>query len=252
MIAESAGTNFRTLISLSVHESYFYHRLLMLLLNIPDFFHHLFEDPQSLYEPEKLIRYGGLIVLFLMVFLQTGVFFFFFLPGDALIFASGVLITTGDFKSNPLEVMTLLMLSAIAGSITGYWFGRKTGPLLLKRQDSFFFKKDYVDAAEEFYTKYRGWALVIGLFLPIIRTFSPVIVGVIKLDFKKFLFYVVLGAVSWIGSLFLLGYFLGSITWVQKNIHIIALALILVITIPVIVRLYIGIRRVRTQINRNP
>jgi membrane-associated protein len=209
----------------------------MLHLNIADFFHHLFRHPSDFFEPDELLRYGGLAVLFLIVYAQTGLFFCFFFPGDALIFSSGVLFASGTFH-HPLYVILLSLISAsVLGNITGYWFGRKTGPLLLRRKDSFFFKHDYLEAAEKFYDRYDGLAITAGMFLPIIRTFAPIIAGVLKFRFSKFFLYVLLGSLAWIGSLVSLGYFLGNIKWIKNNLHYIAVALVVVITAPVLIRI---------------
>ena len=224
----------------------------MLLLSIPEFFHHLLHDPSKFLEPEQIIRYGGLAVLFLIVYGQTGLFFCFFFPGDALIFSSGVLFASGNFH-HPLHVILLtLIIAAFLGNITGYWFGRKTGPALLKRKDSFFFKQQYRDTARQFFDRYKGLAVTAGMFLPIIRTFAPIVAGMIQLDFKKFLFYALLGSVAWIGSLVSLGYFLGSFKWVRSNLHYIVLTMVIVITTPVLLRIFREVRKARRQRLDNP
>ena len=219
----------------------------MLLLSIPEFFHHLFHDPSSFMEPEQIIRYGGLAVLFLIVYGQTGLFFCFFFPGDALIFSSGVLFASGSFHHRLYVILLTLIIASFSGNITGYWFGRNMGPALLKKKDSFFFRQQYSDAARHFFDRYKGLAVTGGMFLPIIRTFAPIVAGMIKLEFKKFLFYALLGSVAWIGSLVSLGYFLGSFRWVRANLHYIVITTVIVITTPVLVRLFREVRKVRSQ-----
>ncbi|HYV95588.1 MAG TPA: VTT domain-containing protein [Chitinophagales bacterium] len=218
---------------------------MLLLLNIADFFNHLFHHPSKFFEPEELVRYGGLAVLFLIVYAQTGLFFCFFFPGDALIFSSGVLFASGTFHHQLYVILFFLISAAVLGNITGYWFGRKTGPLLLRRKDSFFFKHEYLETAKEFYDRYDGWAITAGMFLPIIRTFAPIIAGVLQLRFAKFFLYVLLGSSAWIGSLVSLGYFLGNFTWVRKNLHFIVIAMVVVITVPVLYRLIKTVRSAR-------
>jgi len=198
----------------------------MILLNIADFFHRLFQHPSEIFDPEKLIRYGGLAVVFLIIYAQTGFFFCFFLTGDVLIFAAGVFFASKNFHNDITVILLVLTLASILGNITGYWIGRETGALLMKRKDSWYFKQDYLKHARIFYDRYKGWAIAGGMFVPIIRSFAPVIAGMIKLDFKKFLGFVSAGSIGWIGSLVTLGYLLGNIHWVRKNIHFISLALL--------------------------
>ena len=135
--------------------------------------------------------------------------------------------------SLPILIL-LLCTAAILGNIVGYWFGHKVGPPLFERKDSLIFKKKYLEVTREFYNKNGGKTLIIGLFLPIIRTFAPILAGVVKIDFKKFMLYNVLGAFAWIGTLCSIGYYLGTYEWVQKNIGYIVIGLIIITAIPVI------------------
>jgi membrane-associated protein len=219
----------------------------MLLLNIFDFFNQFIHDPYKFVDPAELIRYGGLLVLCLVVFAQTGLFFCFFLPGDALIFSAGVLFASGTFHHSLYIILISVITSAILGNVTGYWFGRKTGPLLLKRKDSFFFRQQYMSAAKRFYERHDGYAITAGMFFPIIRTFAPIIAGLVKFNFQKFFVYVLIGSAAWIGSLISLGYFLGNFSWVRRNLHFIAFIIIVVITTPVIIRLAREVRKVRKK-----
>src|SRR5690606_4893135 len=165
---------------------------------------------QHFIDPEKLLREGGFYVVMFVIFAETGLFFGFFLPGDYLLFLAGMFVATGKLDVNIYVLILGLCVCAILGNFTGYWFGKKTGPVLYQRPDSFFFKKRFLKAAETYYHKQGAFALIMGRFVPIVRTFAPIIAGIVKLDFKRFAFYNISGAVIWIVSLTLLGYFLGK------------------------------------------
>lgn len=197
----------------------------------------MLEFLKQLTDPESIIQYGGLALLLFVVFAETGLLIGFFLPGDSLIFISGMICVSKPelLGVGILELMLLLSGSAIIGNIAGYWFGYKVGPPLFRRKDSLIFKKKYLEITQAFYDKNGGKTLIIGRFLPIIRTFAPILAGVIKVDFKKFMAYNVIGAISWIGILAGIGYYLGSYIWVQKNIGLIVIALIIITLIPLIV-----------------
>ena len=124
--------------------------------------------------------------------------------------------------------------AAIIGNITGYYFGKKMGTALFTKNDNIIFKKRYLEMTRAFYERHGGKSLILGRFLPIIRTFAPILAGVIKMDFKKFMGYNVIGALLWIPSLSLLGFFLGEISWVQNNLEWIVIFLVIVTMIPVI------------------
>ena len=171
--------------------------------------HEIWDSLQQLIEPEKLLREGGLYVLLFVIFAETGLFFGFFLPGDYLLFLAGMFVATGKLDTNIYVLLIGLIMAAILGNFTGYWFGRKTGPVLYHRNDSFLFKKRYLLAAEAYYKKQGAFALIMGRFIPIVRTFAPIIAGIVQLDFKKFALYNISGAILWITSLTLLGFFLG-------------------------------------------
>jgi len=171
--------------------------------------HEFWNSLLHLIDPEKLLREGGFYVVVFVIFAETGLFFGFFLPGDYLLFLAGMFVATGKLDVNISVLVLGLTFAAVAGNFVGYWFGRKTGPVLYQREDSFFFKKKYLKAAEEYYNKQGAFALIMGRFVPIVRTFAPIFAGVVKLDFKKFAFYNIAGGILWITSLTLLGYFLG-------------------------------------------
>ena len=164
---------------------------------------------QKLINAETLLKEGGFFVLLFVVFAETGLFFGFFLPGDYLLFLAGMFVATGKLDVSIYTLVAGLITSAILGNFVGYWFGRKTGPVLYQRKDSFFFKHQYLLAAEEYYNKQGAMALIIGRFIPIVRTFAPIVAGLIRVDIKRFAFYNISGAILWVASLTLIGYFLG-------------------------------------------
>lgn len=162
-------------------------------------------------DPEYLLSHGGFYIVCLIVFAETGLFFGFFLPGDYLLFLAGLFCALNKIDVSIATMFFGILGSGIAGNFAGYWFGYRAGPMLFKKEDSWIFKKKYIVMAEEFYQKYGGTALVIGRFVPIIRTFAPIFAGVVKLDFKKFVLYNVSGALIWVGLLTLSGYYLGEL-----------------------------------------
>ncbi len=160
-------------------------------------------------DPERLLKDGGFYVLLFVIFAETGLFFGFFLPGDYLLFLAGMFVATNKLDVTMPVLVISLIGAAISGNFVGYWFGRRTGPLLYQRKDSFFFKQRFLIAAEEYYRKQGAFALIMGRFIPIVRTFAPIIAGVVHLDFRKFAFYNLAGGILWISSLTLLGFLLG-------------------------------------------
>lgn len=195
----------------------------------------MWEFLKQLTDPESIIHYGGLALLLFVVFAETGLLIGFFLPGDSLIFISGLICRTQPalLGVNIVVLLLLLATAAVLGNVAGYWFGWKVGPSLFRREDSLIFKKRYLETTKAFYEKNGGKTLILGRFLPIIRTFAPILAGIIKVPFSRFMAYNVVGAVAWICSLGLAGYFLGQIDWVQTNIGWIVIFLIVVTLIPV-------------------
>lgn len=188
-----------------------------------------------MFDSESLIRYGGLLLLFFSVFCQTGLFFCFFIPSGGLLFTAGVFVATGDLNENVFTVCGLLIIASELGNITGYWFGRKAGPLMYKRKESGFFKRRHLETAEAFYKKHGNIALAAGLFFPIIRTFSPIVAGVIKLDFRRFVLFTLLGSVLWIICFVVAGYLVGIMPFLKQYLKYIVIGIIVVVTIPVII-----------------
>ncbi|MBC7381421.1 MAG: DedA family protein [Bacteroidia bacterium] len=165
----------------------------------------------DLFKPEELIRYGGLVLLIVIIFLENGVFFGFFLPGDSLLFTAGLLCYLGVLNIELTSLILYIGLAAIAGYYAGYWFGYKTGEALYKRKDSLFFKKKYITTAENFYKKYGGAALILGRFLPIIRTFAPILAGIVKVKAHIFFIYNVIGAFIWPAVIVTSGFYAGKL-----------------------------------------
>jgi membrane-associated protein len=165
----------------------------------------------DLFKPEELIRYGGLALLLVIILLENGVFFGFFLPGDSLLFTAGLLCFLNVLDVDLVVLEAAIAGSAIVGYYIGYYFGFKTGEALYKRPDTLFFKKQYIYTAESFYKKYGGVALILGRFLPIVRTFAPILAGVVKVDHKVFFLYNIIGAILWPAAVVSSGYFVGSV-----------------------------------------
>ncbi|MEP7169320.1 MAG: VTT domain-containing protein [Bacteroidota bacterium] len=170
--------------------------------NLPDLFH-------TLLNSEKIIQYGGLTLIVIVIFAETGLFIGFFLPGDYLLFTSGVLCGTNYLDIPVFILLISLTLASVAGNYVGFYTGKTLGKRLFTKPDSRFFKKERVEKAKRFYDKKGALSLVLGRFLPIIRTFSPIIAGAIDMDIKKFSYYNWLGGFLWIWSLVLTGFFLG-------------------------------------------
>ena len=171
-----------------------------------------------------------------IVFAETGLLVGFFLPGDSLLFTAGLLVATGTIKVNIVALITLVVISAIIGNQCGHLIGRKAGPALFNRPESRLFKHENVEKAHIFFEKHGGKALILARFVPIIRTFVPVIVGVAEYDRKKFFLFNVIGGVLWGGGVTLLGYILGDrVPWVSKNLDLIFIVIVLVSVLPILI-----------------
>lgn len=151
----------------------------------------------------------GYIIMFAIVFAESGLFFGFFLPGDSLLFTAGLLASQGVF--NIWILVPILIVGAILGDNAGYWTGKKFGRWLMKQPDSFFFKKHHLIKAQRFYEKHGGKTLILARFMPAIRTFAPIAAGIANMDYNKFFFNNVLGGVLWATSMTVGGYFLGRV-----------------------------------------
>jgi membrane-associated protein len=192
----------------------------------------------NLTNPEWIMQHGGLYIVVLIVFIETGLFFGFFLPGDSLLFIAGMVIANtlapfGEPIVNVVYWITLITVAGIAGNFAGYWFGRKSEELLLHRKDSWFFKKKYLMQARDFYEKKGGGAIVLARFLPIVRTFAPIVAGMVKMEAGRFAFYNALGSLLWAGTIVTAGFLLGENAWVQNNLEKIIIGIVVITTAPV-------------------
>ncbi len=207
---------------------------------------------KDLVNPEFYIEHGGLWILLFIVFAETGLLAGFFLPGDSLLFVAGIysdklaneVIVSGNEFVDLLVLLILISIAGILGNFVGYWFGKKSGPFIYHRKDTFFFKKKYLNQAHEFYEKHGGTAIVFARFLPIVRTFAPVIAGVVDMDRKKFTYYNIVGSVAWVFSMLLAGHFLQKIILSQfgfdlkEHLEVIVLGIVLVTTLPVLIKIF--------------
>lgn len=172
-----------------------------------------------------------------IVFAETGLLVGFFLPGDSMLFTAGLLVSTGAIEFNLWAMCGMIIVAAIIGNQTGYLIGSKAGPAIFNKPDSRLFKKENVESAHAFFEKHGGKALILARFVPIIRTFVPVIVGVAQMDKRKFFLFNVIGAVLWGGGVTLLGAWLGQFEWVGNNIDIIFIVIVLISVIPIFIEI---------------
>jgi membrane-associated protein len=213
---------------------------------------------RDLLNPEFYINNGGLWVLLFIVFAETGLMVGFFLPGDSLLFVTGIysqkLVGTlipGGTGSDALDLFILLIIISfcgVLGNFVGYWFGKKSGPFLFHRKDTFFFKKRHLYDAKAFYDKHGGQAIVFARFLPIIRTFAPIVAGVVEMDRKKFVYYNFVGSVAWVFAMLVAGHYLDKFFMqrfgfdLKKHLEVIVILIVLITTLPVIYKLFFGKR----------
>lgn len=212
-----------------------------------------FEFLNNLSNPDWIVSHGGLYLLLFIVFAETGIMIGFFLPGDPLLFIAGMIVSNmtlspGAELPTLLSWILLISLSAVLGNFLGYWCGKVFGNRIMGMKDTWFFKRHYIVKAQEFYEKRGGGAIVLARFLPVVRTFAPIVAGIVKMDFKKFVIYNILGAVIWAGSLMTLGYLLGENPWVQRNLEFVILGIVLVATAPVILKAVVGRGKVKTSV----
>jgi len=202
---------------------------------------------------EWIINNGGLYVLLLVVFAETGLFVGFLFPGDSLLFAAGIYmndLSKEFFDVHWSIIMIMVMIASVVGNMVGYWFGKKTGPILFERRDTWLFKKKHLVRAKDFYDHYGKGTIFVAKFLPIIRTFAPIVAGIVKMDRAHFMFYNIIGSISWVASMMMGGYFLQS--WVERrfgyslkdHIEMIAIIIIVITTLPVIWKLFFSKKKV--------
>jgi membrane-associated protein len=196
------------------------------------FFHALF-NPDGLRE---LIRAGGAPLICTVVFVETGFFVGFFLPGDSLLVTAGILSAGGVI---PLRWLLIpVMFCAIVGDQIGYWIGRSAGAALYRREDSLFFRRSHLQRAHDFYEKYGGRAVILARFVPIVRTFCPPVAGAARMPYTRYLAFDIFGGIFWVGTMILGSYFLGHlIPNIAQRIHYVIAAVILLSIVPVIVSL---------------
>lgn len=219
---------------------------------------------------EWIIDYGGLYILLLVVFAETGLFVGFFFPGDSLLFAAGIFLDkiSNKFVGVPqdapahfgfphIAIILMVIAASILGNLVGYWFGRKTGPLLYERRETWLFRKKHLIRATDFYHHYGKGTIFLAKFLPIIRTFAPIVAGIVKMDWKVFVLYNIIGSLCWVSSMILGGYFLQSWVLTQFGLNLkdhiegITIVIILVTTLPVLYKLFFGKKNKPTQTTTN-
>ncbi|MFE6824742.1 DedA family protein [Streptomyces sp. NPDC057690] len=199
-------------------------------------------------DPNYLLDNFGLWGLLLIVFAESGLLIGFFLPGDSLLFTAGLLITSNQLDFPLWGAVALICVAAILGDQAGYMFGKKVGPSLFNRPDSRLFKQENVTKAHEFFEKYGPKSLVLARFVPIVRTFTPIIAGVSGMRYRSFLVFNVIGGVLWGAGVTLLGSWLGNIDFVKKNIEAILILIVLVSVVPIIIEFL----RARSKAKKNP
>lgn len=205
-----------------------------------------------------IILNGGFYLMLAVVFAETGLFIGFFFPGDSLLFAAGIymkVLVAELFNQSPTDpvltyqwitVIVLVMLASILGNMVGYWFGKKTGPLLYEKRDTLLFKQKHLKRAKDFYDHYGKGTIFLAKFLPIVRTFAPIVAGIVKMRWSHFMFYNITGSITWVCVMMLGGYFLDR--WVEREfafslreyIEPITIGIILVTTLPVLYKLFIS------------
>lgn len=235
----------------------------MILYNILLQFHW-----SNLLQPQFYIENGGLWLLLFVVFAETGLFAGFFLPGDSLLFVAGIfatemgegqnirpglaseflqLVGLGHVTNEWIQLLVLIVLisfAGILGNIAGYWFGKKVGPAIYHWKDSMLFKQKYLKQAHDFYEKHGAIAIVGARFLPFIRTFAPIIAGVVAMDRKKFMYFNIVGSIAWVSSMIIAGHFLQKIILEQfafdlkSHLEIIVLGIVFVTTAPVLYQIF--------------
>ena len=212
-----------------------------------------FESWKDLLNPEFYIKMGGFWLILFIIFAETGLFVGFFLPGDSLLFISGIYAvkiidttfgTTGSDFLDTSILATAVAIAAIIGNEIGYWFGYKSGPLLYERKDTFLFKKKYLFKAHDFFEDHGTVAVILARFLPDVRTFAPIVAGIVKMDKKKFFYYNVIGAFAWSFTMIFAGHYLDKLFMDQfgidlkKKLEIIVLVIVLVTTLPIVIKFF--------------
>ena len=208
-----------------------------------------------------ILNNGGLFFLLFIVFAETGLFIGFFLPGDSLLFTAGIYLKKHPESFYDLHygiVVVLIIIASVLGNMVGYWFGSKAGPVLYNRKDSWYFKQKHLTKAHDFYDHYGKGTILLAKFLPIIRTFAPIVAGIVKMNKGVFMLYNVIGSIAWVVSMVLGGYFIEA--WVVKKfgfsltdyIEAIAVGIILITTIPILYKLFFAKKHVVPRTDDDP
>jgi membrane-associated protein len=199
--------------------------------------HDLIDLFHKIYNVQGIIRWGGLVALTAVIFAETGLLVGFFLPGDSLLVTAGLFCTSASAGEAPLLNIVWLnvfgIAAAIVGDTVGYWIGAKSGPKLFTREQSLFFSKKHLLRTKEFYERHGGKTIIIARFMPIVRTFAPVVAGIGKMQYRRFLSFNVFGGLGWVVSMTMLGYLLGSV-WppITKHIDKVIIVIIAVSLMP--------------------
>ena len=208
----------------------------------------------QLLQPQWYIDNGGLWLLLIIIFAETGLFVGFFFPGDSLLFVAGIFSNklAATLYDTHNDFLNLLLLGAfciaagILGNTTGYIFGRKVGPTMFNWKDRFLFKQKYLHQAKDFYDKHGGGAIVFARFLPFIRTFAPIVAGIVGMDKKKFSFYNIIGCIGWVLSMLFIGHYLNAFVKkefgidLEEHLEIIVIGIVLLTTAPVLIKMFFG------------
>ncbi|MYS20603.1 membrane-associated protein [Streptomyces sp. DvalAA-14] len=183
-------------------------------------------------DPDHLINTYGLWGVLLIVFAESGLLIGFFLPGDSLLFTTGLLVASGTLHQPLALVAAAIAVAAVAGEQVGYLFGRKVGPSLFGRPDSRLFKMENIEKAHAFFEHHGPKAIVMACFVPVVRTFTPIVAGVSRMNYRTFVTFNVMGGTMWGAGVTLLGYWLGQIAFVRKNIEAMLVLVVLISVVP--------------------
>lgn len=193
--------------------------------------------------PDGLLKSAGpyaFALVLAILFVECGLLVGLILPGDSLLFITGLFIATDLIRINLLLALVLMVLAAVLGNLAGYWFGGRVGPRLFRRPDSRIFKQEYVTKTEDFFEKYGTRSIILARFTPIVRTLITITAGIAKMDFRKFATFSALGGLIWVVSMTLLGYYLGTVKIIHDNLEIFALGIVVISVIPMILEIQKG------------
>ena len=206
-------------------------------------------SPLSFLNPENILTAAGqwaFVVVLIIVFAECGLLIGFFLPGDSLLFATGLFIATGLIDIPLGLALLLITLAGILGNLTGYWIGFKVGPRLFKKEDSKIFKKEYVERTSKFFDQYGKRAIIMARFVPIVRTFITAMAGVARMNYRDFAIYSIIGGIIWGTGMTWLGSLLGQIEFVANNVELMTILIILISIIPIV---YERIKHKKSKLN---